>query len=281
MKNIIELINKRYSVRTYSNKKVEEQKIKSIEEYIESNCVGPFGNRVRFEFIDASEDDSKELKKLGTYGVMKGARLYISGAVKKADKDMEDFGYCMEKVILKVTELGLGTVWLGGMLNRSSFAERMGLSGDEIIPAVTPVGYADDNRSVMDRMAAFVIKARKRKDFGELFFYGNIETPLEEKQSNNYLQVLESVRLAPSASNKQPWRIIKEEDCNTFHMYLKEDKKYNNETKDVKIQNLDIGIAMSHFELTASQLGLEGTWKKAEPALECGELQYITSWVGK
>lgn len=170
MGNIFEAINKRCSVRTYSNKAVEAEKRKAILEYISTNNKGPFGNTVRFEIVDAGEDDIKELKKLGTYGNTNGARLYIAGAVKKGDKAMEDFGYCMEKNILKATELGLGTVWLGGSLNRSSFAKRIGATEEEVIAAVTPIGYPADKRSAMDKIITFLAKPRNRKKFGELFF---------------------------------------------------------------------------------------------------------------
>lgn len=33
--------------------------------------------------------------------------------------------------------------------------------------------------------------------------------PLEKEEAGNYEAALEMVRIAPSASNKQPWRILK------------------------------------------------------------------------
>lgn len=281
MEQIVEIIKKRYSARTYSSERIEESKKQAVAEYIASNRKGPFGNEVRFGIVDASEDDIRELKKLGTYGNTSGARLYIAGTVKKGDRDMEDFGYCMEKNILKATELGLGTVWLGGSLNRSAFAGRMGISPDEIIPAVTPIGYAADKRSVMDRVVAFVANARNRKSFGQLFFLGDFGNALQPGNCGVYATVLESVRLAPSASNKQPWRILKEKDGNIFHIYFKESSLYNNIIKGIKIQNIDMGIAMSHFELSARELGLEGSWETNKPAVASNDLQYIVSWIGK
>ena len=47
------------------------------------------------------------LKNLGTYGIIKGARQFIIGTVKKQPKAIEDYGYCMENNILTAT----GTDW--------------------------------------------------------------------------------------------------------------------------------------------------------------------------
>lgn len=91
--------------------------------------------------------------------------------------------------------------------------------------------------------------------------------------------VLECVRIAPSAGNFQPWRIIMENDC--FHFFLYEKVWYNNHKRyeGARLQNIDIGIAMAHFDLAASELGLSGKWQISAPNLEKGILKYIVSWV--
>ncbi|MFZ5989634.1 MAG: nitroreductase family protein [Bacillota bacterium] len=278
MENIIETIKKRYSVRTYEVQPVESEKLKKLDDFLAANTQGPFGNKVRFNLVDIPEDAVNELKKLISYGNVKGARIFIAGSVVKGKNAMEDFGYCMEKNILMATSLNLGTVWLGGSLNRSTFASKIGASDEEVIPAITPLGYPADKRSMVDRLIRTLSGGKNRKEFGEVFYRENISTPLDKAACGNYSDVLETVRLAPSASNKQPWRIIKEKDKNNFHFYLNENRSYNAIFKDIKIQNIDMGIAMCHFELTARQLGLEGSWHVDKPDLASGDLIYIVSW---
>jgi hypothetical protein len=43
-----------------------------------------------------------------------------------------------------------------------------------------------------------------------------------------------------------------------------------------------MGIAMSHFELAAGELGLEGRWEVKEPQIQKPDasIEYIASWVG-
>jgi len=281
MGSIIDVINKRFSNRAYADRKVEDILKKLLMDYILEHCKGPFGNMVRFAFVEVADGNSSELKKLGTYSMIKGATLYLSGAVKKGKNSMEDFGYCMEAAILKATELGISTCWLGGTLNRSSFSKKMDLGQEEVIPAVTPLGYPGDKSSFIVGLMGMSRGNRNRKSFDELFFERDINNPLNKKDLGKYGSVLEGVRLSPSASNKQPWRVIRDKDKSIFHIYLNEDKIYNNLFKDIKLQNLDIGIAMCHFEIAARELGLDGSWETREPVLNSGNLVYIASWSGK
>jgi len=280
MKNAIEQIKKRRSIRTYDDTPIEKEKIEELKDFLLQNVKGPFGNTVRFEVVDASEAEKDELKKLGTYGNIRGARIFLAGTVRKGTRSMEDFGYCMENLILKATELGIGTCWLGGSLNRSTFADKLKTNADEVIPAITPLGYAADKRWIMDRVIRTMSKGSARKHFGVIFFNADWNTPLEQVVCGQYSEVLEAIRLAPSASNKQPWRILKEKDKNIFHFYLKENKIYNNALKDIKIQNLDMGIAMCHLEMSVAELGLKGSWQPMKQTIGSKDLEYITSWIG-
>jgi hypothetical protein len=85
------------------------------------------------------------------------------------------------------------------------------------------------------------------------------------------------VRLGPSAANMQPWRILKS--GNTFHFYLKRSSFYKNRLI-YDIQRNDIGIAMCHFELSAKETGLDGSWIVKNPGITSGssDLEYVVSW---
>jgi len=239
--------------------------------------MGPFGAKVRFCILKFDKMDEKEIKRLGTYGVIRGAKFFILGAVEERPRAMEDLGYTMEKIILKATSLGLGTCWLAGTFKRSAFAEKMELAENELLPAVTPVGYAANERSTLDKIMRSGAASKKRKPWSELFFKDPGKTPLAEEEAGNYKQVLEAVRIGPSASNRQPWRIIRESE-DKYHLYLEEKKIYNRIMGKIRIQNIDMGIAMSHFELAADELGLPGSWKIDLEDPFRTDMQYIASW---
>ena len=60
-----------------------------------------------------------------------------------------------------------------------------------------------------------------------------------------------------------------------------EDLGYDKLIKAVDLQRLDLGIAMSHFELTARELGLVGRWEKTPPSFSRlpERTEYVQSWI--
>ena len=100
--------------------------------------------------------------------------------------------------------------------------------------------------------------SKNRKPWETLFFNENINTPLSPDDAGVWEQALEMVRVGPSSSNKQPWRIIKSE--NHFHFFCANSKSYQKMYKGFNIQLIDMGIAMCHFELAAENTGLKGKW---------------------
>lgn len=275
--SIVEAINRRVSCRTYSDRPVEAAKIMELTPFLRAAAAPPFGSEIRFRLLNLDGPEFSGAGTPGTYGVVKGARRFLAGAVRHRPKAMEDFGYCMEKIILAATALGLGTCWLGGTFNRSVFAEKMGLAADELLPAVSPLGYASEKKSLTDRFFRFSAGSDRRRSRQELFFDGRIDNPLQPGAAGPYETPLACVRRGPSASNMQPWRIVM--DRGAFHFYLKRTPGYRAVLGDIKLQNIDMGIAMSHFELSSSELGLKGCWRNREPQKDAGVLEYIASWV--
>jgi hypothetical protein len=192
---------------------------------------------------------------------------------------MEDYGYCMEKNILLATRLGLGTCWLGGTFNRGASALRIRKRDDEVVPAITPVGYPQDRKSILDHAVRFFAKSNNRKAWEELFFCEDTQNPLSVGLAGDYAQPLECVRLGPSASNRQPWRVGMEKDGNVFHFYVKRTPGYAGRYPDVSLQDVDMGIAMFHFEAGLQGEGQKGSWQIVpQPPAQKG-LEYVVSWV--
>lgn len=280
---VIELIKQRTSWRSYKETQLPNEIKQQIEDYLSQCQTGPLGSSARFRLVTASAADREALKGLGTYGFIKGAPAFIVGAVQPGDKNLEDFGYLMEQIILFATNLDLGTCWLGGTFARSNFAAKIEMRDDEVMPGVTPIGYITGKRSKRDRVIRWSAGSAKRIPWRELFFLDSFDTPLEESDASSYAVPLEMVRLGPSASNKQPWRILKEKDKNLFHFYMQRTKGYDKNQQrynTVDLQKLDMGIAMCHFQLSAQELKLQGKWLHQEPTgLRLPELtEYTISW---
>jgi hypothetical protein len=274
----LDVIRRRVSCRSFDGRGLDDKTKERLREFLRSNTRGPFGNALRFELIDLTEAERAELKSLGTYGVIKGASLYIAGAVAKGPRAMEDYGWGMERNILLATSIGLGTCWLGGTLNRAGFARKISLSAEEFMPAISPVGYPADKRSLTDRAFRFMAKSDRRKPWQEIFFDEQPGNPLVKENAGACSQALESVRIGPSASNRQPWRVIRDGGGYAFHFYLQRTAGYDKMTGEIRLQEVDMGIALCHFELAAAELGIAGSWQQTKPAFHAGTMEYVVSW---
>lgn len=283
-KPINEIIQERFSCRTYLDQPIDPGVYDRLNAYVVGLQAVPHSTELRFALVSASEGDAKSLRGLGTYGVIKGAKGFIIGAMPHSDKNLEDFGYLMELIILKATDLGLGTCWLGGTFTKSRFAEKISLLDGESIPAVTSLGYIAKKPRWVDGKIREMADSDRRLPWERLFFDQHFEAPLSQENVGEYQLPLEMVRMGPSASNRQPWRIVK--DGNIWHFYLRRTRGYQNTnfariTKMADLQRIDIGIAMCHFELTARELGLAGEWQISDPEIVPVEnlTEYSVSWV--
>jgi len=282
MQNLMEIIKKRKSVRTFDeNRPIEGEVLSQLEEAVPEKKEGPMNNPVRFHLLDMGKVSGEELRKLGTYGVIKGARFFLIGAVEDNEGALEDAGYCMEEIILKATELGLGTCWLSGTFRRSSFARQIELTSGEILPAISPVGYPAAKKRVVEKLFKIGNRSDKRKPWDKLFIGPDGLSPLPPEEAGVYKDILEAVRLAPSNRNLQPWRIIRDEDGD-FHLYLKGRREGRSPEGRIDTQRLDMGIAMCHFSLVAREKGVKGQWDRIEGLRDTdpplGDLEYVSTW---
>ena len=282
-KSVIDLIKIRKSIRSYESVDLKQEDKKKIIDFIKKDHNTVFGCNLRFDFIDASDLDPSDLKNLGTYGMITGAKYFIAGTDKsnsKKDHCLVDFGYVFEKIILFITDLGFGTCWLGGTFNKKGFSEKIMLKQDEVIAAVSPFGIISKKRHLKSSVIRALAGSKNRKPWDKLFFNNNFLNPLDESDSGSYKVPLEMVRLGPSASNLQPWRIIREN--NIFHFFIRRSKR----TGYLNIQYIDMGISLCHFELAASELDMKGEWEVKAGIQQNKKynippnIDYIISWNG-
>jgi len=282
--SMIENIQGRFSCRRYMDRAIDGDRRRQLHDYILALGEAPFGTPVRFDVVAATEGDHSALRGLGTYGFIHGASGFIVGAVKRSPKDLEDYGFMLERLILFATSLKLGTCWLGGTFTKSSFSHKVVPQQDEGMPAVASIGYMADPEQPGLTILRRAIGADHRIPWESLFFNRRFSVPLTRLEAGSFATPLEMVRLAPSASNKQPWRIVKEED--KFHFYIQRTKGYR-ESLVFKLLNLadlqriDMGIAMCHFELSARELNLPGYWSIQEPVIDKPNAltEYSVSWI--
>ena len=262
-----DLIKQRTSIRSYEHKPLPDESKKSLVDFMGGIGDGPFGIKTRFFLVEAG-GMGQNMIKLGTYGFIKGAYTFIAAAAKHRELALETLGYQTEKLVLHATELGLGTCWLGGTFNRGSFAKAIGLKQDELLPIIISAGEPSDKKRFMDKMMRRGAQSDRRKPYETIFYLNNFSTSLSKASAGEYHNAFEMVRLGPSASNKQPWLLVLDSKNNAVHFYLNRLKNYTGNKLGFEMQKIDIGIAMSHFELALSDDGITGEFYVDNPKIK-------------
>ncbi len=281
--SVVQTITRRFSCRTYSGEPIDEAARGNLAEAAAAARTGPFGSRLRFLLAAATAEDSGALKRLGTYGTIRGATAFMLGAAEPRGLYLEDFGYAMEKLILYATDMDLGTCWLGGFFTRGSFSRRIGAARGERIPAVAAVGRILAPETAREGIMRRSVGGSRRKEWGELFHDGGFDAALTREAAGAYASPLEMARWAPSASNRQPVRIVRS--GASWHFYIRRTPGYlprfaRTLTGIEDLQRVDSGISMCHFELTAREQGLSGRWVARPPSIRLPDdmTEYSATW---
>ena len=265
MNDLMEVIRGRKSVRTYDGTGISGEHRGLLEEYIKG-ITNPFDIPVEFVLMDAKEHGLSS-------PVLSGERLYVAGKVEKKPYADVAFGVSFEKLVLYAWSLEIGTVWIGGTMKRDVFEKAAGLKEGEMMPCVSPLGYPAEKRSLKEAMMRKGVSADSRISPDKLFFQDTWDNPYTP--GDEMTDILEMVRLAPSAVNKQPWRIIFRD--GVYHFYEKKNKGFvNDSTGD--LQKIDVGIALCHFIMGLEDKGKQCGIEISDPGIDIpGDAEYIVS----
>ncbi len=250
----------RRSVRTFDGRLLNNEDLKKIEE-LTSKADNPYGIEIEYRFLKPEEYGLKS-------PVLSGETLYLGAKVKRLPQFEEAFGYSLESIVMGAWDLGIGTVWIGGTMNRSKFEEAMELKDDEVMPCITPLGYPAEKMAFKEAAMRKGVRADWRYELSEIVYENKPGESLTRESLKKYGKAFESVRWAPSAVNKQPWRLIVKD--NTVYFYEKKDKGYDSEATG-DLQKVDAGIAMYHFFKAMKEEGRNPVFTLDDPGISVPE----------
>ena len=263
MHDIQKLVKERRSVRTFDGRQLTTEDREKLSVFMDS-VDNPYGLPVKFKLLENMNCP-----------VVVGTDLFVGAKMKEAPHLNEALGYAFEKLVLYAQSLGIGTVWIGGTMDRAAFETAIELEAGEVMPAVSPLGYPAKKMSIREKMMRKGIKADERVSFESIVYCNDFTQPLKADDAEKLFLPLEMVRLAPSAVNKQPWRMVVTDDM--VHFYLQRSKGFSGGKLDM--QKIDMGIALCHFELMASELGIQTMFSVAEPDIaHSDDTEYIASY---
>lgn len=143
-----EAIEQRFSVRSYQDQPVEEEKLRKL---LEAARLAPSaGNRQEWRFVVVQDEATRQ--KLGEAAngqtFVGEAPVVIVGCAEGGEHVMScgqlsyaiDVAIAMEHIALQAIEEGLGTCWIGAF-NEEQVRRVLGIPGDVRVVELMPLGY--------------------------------------------------------------------------------------------------------------------------------------------
>ena len=155
-----EALLKRRSVRKYTDKAVSDE---LVNELMHAAMSGPSAcNRKPWKFYVVSDPEAlKKLRNATRFSNIEAPlAIVVCGNLSRAlplqlaDYWIEDCSAATENILLRATDLGLGTVWCGVYPQKSNVTKVRGILGlsDKLIPLnIIYVGYQAENPEARDQ----------------------------------------------------------------------------------------------------------------------------------
>ncbi|MCL2427302.1 MAG: nitroreductase [Oscillospiraceae bacterium] len=206
-----EIIQKRQSIRTYEHTPLDDATLEALRTEIKN--VTPLYPNIRYS-IEITDKPTK-----GLYNVK--APYYLIFGSEKKDGAHENIGFIGQQLDLFLSEIGIGTCWLG--IAKPGKAEE---KEDSILPFVICMSFGRPAEPLYRNLAS----KPDRKALEE------ISEGVDER--------LEAARLAPNSHNAQNWYFIAQN--REIHCYRKKTNPFVRFVYN-RLNAIDVGIAICHI----------------------------------
>lgn len=285
-KILLEAIKQRRSIRNYSDETIPQEVVDKINEYINSKELmdGPFGHTFKIVFLQKKMGDAP-----GTYGYIKNAPAVLAGVANYEKLTLFELAYVFHGLVLFLVSKGLQTCWVGASFKHDDIIQAGGVKEDEIVPAIAFVGYQKVNKNgerqkhTFEKIMLKGLKPHNRHPIEEFGFLHDFNTPLTEETAGIFYDALNIAKLAPSAQNKQSWRVIVADE-NTIHFYVEKSLMGMVGTGFRKYacppEYVENGIFARHFTIWMEDQGIKGHFEVNDPqiTLPSENHEYMVSW---
>ncbi len=195
---------------------------------------------------------------------------YIVVTSNKGEDYLQNVGFALEKVVLKLTSLGIATCWLESNLKRDDILEfidlekinedieeseeEKNLNLEEPV-AIIAFGYPEKNASLFRKLDDSIDRKKIKH--------------ISRKLDRKWIKVLKAVRVAPSIKNTQPWMFYNND--NNIYIYEEKQKK---SVEDMS--KISMGIALRHFDLACKNYDIDIRYEKTKFRRKLGKNYFIT-----
>lgn len=214
--DLLNAMEERHSVRSYSSKKIEGEVKDKLQSFIKE-CNKESGLNMQLVLNEPNAFDSF----MAHYSKFSGVKNYIALIGKKSADLEEKCGYYGEKVVLFAQALGLNTCWVAMTYKKIKTAFK--INNGEKLCLVIAIGYGDTQ--------GVAHKSKPKNDV--IKASGNVPEWFEKG--------VDCALLAPTAMNQQKF------------VFTLDGNKVSAKAGLAFYSKVDLGIAKYHFELGAGE----------------------------
>jgi len=239
MKNLHPFIFKRKSIRKYKSP-IKDEQLEEVSNFLDS--LEPLIKNIETEFQIISRDDVKTF-------IQRPAPQYIAAFSEKSNTAKTNSGFMLQQMDLKLSSMGIGSCWQGIPKPKSHVSSELEF--------IILLAFGEPAEPLYRKHDEF-----KRKPLHEI-------TDIKDMD-----EILEAVRLAPSAANNQPWYFTREKKI--IHAY----QKIPNILKAGfigKWNPIDMGIALLHLKISLEYHGYKPKFKIYENPPKLKKHEYLGS----
>lgn len=271
---MFESLFQRKSVRQYIEEPLDTDLLAKIQKII--NTIKPLYAHIpmKVELIEEGEKIHQIMRGfLGNYGKIK-APHYLAVISEKKEGYHENVGFAIEEAVLRMTEMEIGTCWIGGFFDRKLIGNVIKINENE--KTVVLIAFGKEKKGIWGEGLRTFAGFAKRKKIEEIAFWNNLNKSIIEYMDTQpkWKRIMGGVRVAPSAVNLQPWRFIFQE--NRIDIYAKSGVSPKM-SEDSCMYRIDAGIAMQHLSIGCVTEGISGTFERLSCEALPGHI-YISSY---
>jgi Putative TM nitroreductase len=215
------IIFKRRSIRTFNQELLDVNTLKEIEKKLQT--LKPLYENIETEFKILSSDDVNQR-------MMKRAPYYIAAFSQIKEGYLTNIGFMLQQMDLYLSMRSIATCWQGIPTVRKNITKSTELK------FVILMAFGETK----EQLHRFDVSEFKRKPFADI--------------SNNFgvQKIIEAARVAPSATNSQPWYFTGND--NLINAYIIKPNVLKRIVAG-KYPPIDIGIALWHLKVAAEHFG--------------------------
>lgn len=261
--DLYESLLKRRSVRRYAENAPDGETLRSVRETVAALRPLRPEIKAKVELIG-----KMELPQFFTAAGSVKAPCYAVITSEDAPLAKANAGFLGEQLVAALTMRGIGTCWSGGMkASKTAFP----------LPYIAAIGFGYPKDGPLRNGE----RKLRRKTAEEIC--------LKQPEGKLMKDLVEAVRVAPSAVNRQPWRLEPEGDA--LHVFCEKPsfltpvgigsvKLPLPGAALEKLQEVDCGIALAHILLCAEHFGARPEFRRIDGKEEAGKkLIYVMSAV--